>query len=176
MVNRDLVLDYVNTLELRPYVEELDSPAALGAWLRERGLLAENARVTTADLKDALELREAVRTLLAAHNEVPGDVSAASAVVDDALCRANLCVRFLDGNLRLEPKAGGVRGALGGILAEVATAMTDGSWERMKACRADDCLWAYYDTAKNQSRAWCSMSSCGNRAKVRAYRARHAHV
>jgi predicted RNA-binding Zn ribbon-like protein len=105
---------------------------------------------------------------------VPGDVSAASAVVDDALCRANLCVRFLDGNLRLEPKAGGVRGALGGILAEVATAMTDGSWERMKACRADDCLWAYYDTAKNQSRAWCSMSSCGNRAKVRAYRARHA--
>jgi len=46
----------------------------------------------------------------------------------------------------------------------------------MKACRADDCKWAFLDTAKNQSRAWCSMSSCGNREKMRAYRARHAHA
>jgi predicted RNA-binding Zn ribbon-like protein len=174
MVNPDLVLDFVNTLELSPRIEALDSPAALSAWLCQRGLLAEGPRVTQADLRDAIELREAIRTLLGAHNEVPGDVAAASAVLDSALCRANLCVRFHEGVLRLEPEAGGVRGALGLVLAEVASAMTDGIWERMKACRADDCLWAYLDTAKNQSRAWCSMSSCGNRAKVRAYRARHA--
>jgi predicted RNA-binding Zn ribbon-like protein len=51
--------------------------------------------------------------------------------------------------------------------------MADGTWERMKACRADDCRWAFLDTAKNRSRAWCSMQSCGNRAKVAAYRERH---
>jgi uncharacterized protein (TIGR03118 family) len=49
----------------------------------------------------------------------------------------------------------------------------DGTWERMKACRADDCKYAFLDTAKNRSRAWCSMQSCGNRAKVAAYRERH---
>jgi predicted RNA-binding Zn ribbon-like protein len=174
MVNPALVIDFVNTLELSPRFEALDSPAALAAWVRERDLLPEGARVTRSDLGDAIQLREAIRTLLGAHNEVPGDVAAASAVLDGALCRANLCVRFLDGVLRLEPEAAGVRGALGRILAEVAAAMTDGVWGRMKACRADDCLWAYLDTAKNQSRAWCSMQSCGNRAKVRAYRARHA--
>jgi predicted RNA-binding Zn ribbon-like protein len=67
-----------------------------------------------------------------------------------------------------------VAGALGRILAEVAGAMRDETWLRMKACRAEDCRWAYLDTAKNRSRAWCSMSSCGNRAKVRAYRERRA--
>ncbi|NUR77903.1 MAG: CGNR zinc finger domain-containing protein [Thermoleophilia bacterium] len=29
-------------------------------------------------------------------------------------------------------------------------------------------------TAKNRTRAWCSMQSCGDRAKVAAYRERHA--
>jgi predicted RNA-binding Zn ribbon-like protein len=52
--------------------------------------------------------------------------------------------------------------------------MADATWERMKACRADDCRWAYLDTARNRSRAWCSMRVCGNRAKVQAYRERHA--
>lgn len=175
-MNCDLVLDFVNTVDLRPYSEALDSPAALGAWLTERGLLAPGARVTAADLRDALELREALRTLLGAHNEVPGDYAAASKVVDDHACRANLCVRFDEQVMRLEPKAAGVKGALGGIVADVARAMTDGTWERMKACRAEDCRWAYLDTAKNASRAWCSMSSCGNRAKMRTYRARHSHA
>jgi predicted RNA-binding Zn ribbon-like protein len=42
----------------------------------------------------------------------------------------------------------------------------------MKVCAADDCEWAFYDHTKNRSGAWCSMESCGNRAKGRAYRER----
>jgi predicted RNA-binding Zn ribbon-like protein len=42
----------------------------------------------------------------------------------------------------------------------------------MKACRAEDCRWAFYDRSRNRSRAWCSMRECGNRAKARSYRAR----
>ncbi len=84
-------------------------------------------------------------------------------------------MRFVDGESRLEPAAGGARGAVGRIVAEVSQGMADGTWERMKACRAEDCRWAFLDTAKNRSRAWCSMKSCGNREKVRAYRERHHH-
>jgi predicted RNA-binding Zn ribbon-like protein len=51
--------------------------------------------------------------------------------------------------------------------------MAGESWERLKACRAEDCRWAFLDDAKNHSRAWCSMKVCGNRAKARAYRERH---
>jgi predicted RNA-binding Zn ribbon-like protein len=175
VVNPDLIVDFVNTFDLRPSVDRLDSPARLGAWLGERGLLPADAPVTAAELHDAVELREALRILLGTHNGVDGDVASASATIDRAACRASLGVRFRDGVLRLEPGAGGVPGALGSLVGEAATAMTNGTRERLKICRADDCHWAFVDTARNQSRAWCSMQSCGNREKVRAYRARHGH-
>ena len=101
------------------------------------------------------------------------DVTAAIQVIDEAACRAHLGVRFSDGGSRIEPRNPGVRGALGRILGEVSAGMADGTWDRIKACRADDCRYAFLDTAKNRSRAWCSMQSCGNRAKVHAYRERH---
>ena len=156
MVNTDLVLDFVNTLELRPYVEMFDSPRALGTWLEERGLLAPGARVTSTDLEETKRVREALRDLLAAQNELDVDVPKAGAELDEAICRAKLALRFVDCDMRLEPGVGGVRGAVGRILAEVSAAMADGTWSRMKACRAEDCRWAFLDTAKNRSRAWCS--------------------
>ena len=173
MVNSDLVIDFVNTAELSPEREEVPTPAALLDWPAGRGLDA-GTRTTMAEWEEALGVREALRTLLWAHNEVETDVSGATAVLDRAAQRAGLGVRFAEGGTRLEPSASGVRGALGRILAEVSAGMADGTWERLKACRAEDCRWAFLDTAKNRSRAWCSMQSCGNRAKVQAYRERHA--
>jgi predicted RNA-binding Zn ribbon-like protein len=172
MVNSDLVIDFVNTAELDPVHEDLPTPGALGNWLAGRGL-DPGARVTTAELEEALALREALRDLLSAHNEVAIDVRRATAVLDTAAQRAGLAIRFSDGVAHAEPSIPGVRGALGHILAEVSAGMADGTWERLKACRADGCRWAFLDTAKNRSRAWCSMQSCGNRAKVAAYRERH---
>lgn len=173
--NSDLVLDFVNTLDLRPHSETFGTPKALGDWLVARGLLEEGSRVTKPELEETKRVREALRDLLAAQNELDVDVAKAGAELDDAICRAKLALRFSDGSMRLAPGAAGVRGAVGRILAEVSTAMADGTFSRMKACRADDCRWAYLDTAKNRSRAWCSMQSCGNRAKVHAYRERHPH-
>ncbi len=174
MVKSDLILDFVNTRDLRPVRECLDSPRALVSWLAERELLAAGTRASRAELEEARTLREALRDLLAAHNGVTVDLDAATARIDEAACRARLALRFSECEARLEPGVGGVRGALGRILVEVTAGMADGTWERMKACRADDCLWAFLDTAKNQSRAWCSMRSCGNREKARVYRERHA--
>jgi predicted RNA-binding Zn ribbon-like protein len=173
MVNSDLVIDFVNSLDLDPQEEQFESPRALVAWLAERDLITPGARATPADLAMAVGVREALRDLMAAQNELPADVDAATAVIDAAARRAGLGVRFADGAARLEPEAVGVRGALGRILAEVSAGMADGTWSRMKACRAETCRWAFLDTAKNHSRAWCSMQTCGNRDKVRAYRERH---
>jgi predicted RNA-binding Zn ribbon-like protein len=38
-------------------------------------------------------------------------------------------------------------------------------------CPGDDCGWLFVD--RRGRRKWCDMSSCGNRAKVRAYNERH---
>jgi predicted RNA-binding Zn ribbon-like protein len=174
-VNSDLVIDFVNSLELNPFEEQLGTPAALAAWFHERDLLQAGARVTGVELAEAIRLREALRDLLAAQNDLPADVEAATRELDEAARRAKLALRFEPTDAHLEPVARGARGALGRILAEVSVGMADGTWARMKACRAEDCRWAFLDTAKNRSRAWCSMQSCGNREKVRAYRERHHH-
>jgi predicted RNA-binding Zn ribbon-like protein len=68
--------------------------------------------------------------------------------------------------------AQGLDRALGDVLADVAAAMGDGSWPRLKACLADDCRWAFVDRSRNASRRWCDMRVCGNRQKARAFRAR----
>lgn len=172
-MNSELVIDFVNSLELDPHEEQLDSPRALVAWLAERGLIAAGTRASQANLAEALGVREALRDLIGAQNDLPADVGAATSVIDAAARRAGLGVRFADGAARVEPAAPGVRGALGRILAEVSSGMADGTWSRIKACRAGGCRWAFLDTAKNHSRAWCSMQTCGNREKVRTYRERH---
>jgi predicted RNA-binding Zn ribbon-like protein len=175
MVNTELVQDFVNSRELRPAVEELGTPQDLSAWLGAHGVLEPGAPVTAAELAEATRVREALRDLLAAKVGLAVDVDAAKAEIDAAARRAGLELRFDPTCPRVEPTVGGVRGAIGRILVEVYDEMVDGTWERMKACKADDCRWAFLDTSKNKSRAWCSMESCGNRAKVNAYRQRHQH-
>ncbi len=59
------------------------------------------------------------------------------------------------------PRATGVDGALGRVLAVVYAAMQDGTFGRLKACRNHDCRWAFYDYSKNRSASWCSMQLCG---------------
>jgi predicted RNA-binding Zn ribbon-like protein len=175
MVNTALVQDFVNSRELRPAVEGLGTPQDLSAWLGAHGVLEPGAPVTAAELAEATRVREALRDLLAAKVGLDVDVDAAKAEIDAAARRAGLELRFDPTCPRVEPTVGGVRGAIGRILVEVYDEMVDGTWERMKACKADDCRWAFLDTSKNKSRAWCSMESCGNRAKVNAYRQRHQH-
>jgi predicted RNA-binding Zn ribbon-like protein len=174
-LNSDLIIDFVNTVDLRPREEGLGSPAELAGWLAAHGVLGDGENATKTELDEALSVREALRDLLSAQNGAETDVAAATAVLDEAARRARLSLHFSTGEATLEPAAGGVRGAIGRLLAEVSAGMADGTWSRMKACRADDCRWAFLDTAKNRSRAWCSMQSCGNRAKATAYRARHLH-
>ena len=169
----ELVRLFVNTLEFPSGDDALSSPAALQGWL-EANALVRGGAATSADLHAARRLREAIRGLLLENNGMSTRKEAA-VTLTRASQRARIALRFDPaGSARLEPAAGGVAGALGRLVAVVAAAMADGKWSRLKACRADDCGWAFYDSARNRSRHWCSMAVCGNRTKARAYRRRHA--
>lgn len=174
----ETVRAFVNTLDIDDGIELLTGPAELAAWLADAGLAnGESARemratAAAADVRRAIELREALRAHLLAHHDQPPDARAA-ATLDAAARRARLTVRFTGGDeTALEPEAGGVDGALGRLLAIVARAIEDGTWQRLKACPADDCQWAFYDASRNRSAVWCDMRVCGNRAKVRGFRER----
>src|SRR5436190_15968384 len=173
--NLELVRSFVNTWDAEVRTEALDSPASLGAWLAEQGLLPADAPVGGDDLEHAVRLREALRAMLMANAGLELEPSA-PAELDAAARRARLTVRFAaDGTPRTEPLAEGADGALGWLLAVVASAVEEGTWLRLKACLAEDCQWAYYDKSRNRSAVWCDMRICGNRQKVRSYRERHHH-
>jgi predicted RNA-binding Zn ribbon-like protein len=170
----EVVREFVNTVDLEDGPELLNAPAGLSAWLIEHRLAPVGTRAAEADLGRAVELREALRAVLLAHNGGPPAPEAALAALDDASCRADVRLRFgREAIATLEPKATGIDGALGRLLAIVHDAIAQGTWERLKACREHTCEWAFYDHTKNRSGAWCNMRVCGNRAKARAYRERH---
>jgi predicted RNA-binding Zn ribbon-like protein len=172
----ELVREFVNTLDLETgaETEELSSPQRLRDWLAERELIPAGAKLDGSDLARAVELREALRGLLLANNGVPPrdrDVR----IVDRATASSELAVRLRGaGTAELEPRGSGLDAAIGRMAAIVFEAMVDGRWERLKACPADDCHWAFYDHSRNRSGTWCEMAVCGNRSKVRAYRERRA--
>jgi predicted RNA-binding Zn ribbon-like protein len=171
----ELVREFVNTVDLEDGPELLNDAPDLAAWLTDHRLGEAGLTATPVDLTRAIELREALRTVLFAHNGGPAASQEALATLDDVSCRADVRLRFgRDAVAKLEPRATGVDGALGRLLAIVHDAIAQGTWERLKACREHSCEWAFYDHTKNRSGAWCNMGGCGNRAKARAYRERHA--
>ncbi len=167
-----LVQALVNTTNLESGQDAIEDAAGLRIWLTQHELISSRARVTGQDAQRARELREALRRLLMAN---AGEAGAAdpSRVIGPAADRAGLTLGVRDGGrLELQPRAGGVDGAVGRILAAAHAAMLDGTWRRLKACRNHGCHWAFYDRSKNLSGSWCAMEICGNRRKTRAYRQR----
>jgi len=54
-----------------------------------------------------------------------------------------------------------------------ARLLTSEELGRVRLCDADDCTWLFLDRSRSRSRRWCSMESCGNRAKARRHYRRH---
>lgn len=55
------------------------------------------------------------------------------------------------------------------IVRSAAELLTSDRVDRVRECHGDDCTWLFLDQSRNRSRRWCSMESCGNRAKVRRH-------
>ena len=173
----ETVRRFVNTWHFEERWDLLDTPARATEWFRDSGLIPEGTRLGEDERVRAVELREAIRTMLLANNgdAVAGrDPETAIEVLNGTCRRAGVSPVFGGSTVDLIPSEEGINGALGRLVAITATSMGEGTWGRLKACAADDCLWAFYDHARNHSGRWCEMAVCGNRKKVRTYRRRAA--
>ena len=169
-----LVQSFVNTADIESGQDEFGDTDSLRAWLQDHGLIEPGSAVSEAELRLVLQVREALRALATANLDRGTDPTAVQ-VLNRVAESARLVVRFQGGgHARLEPQLPGVDGALGRILGIVYTAMVEGTWQRLKACRRDSCRWLYYDRSKNRSSSWCALAVCGNREKAKAYRLRHS--
>ena len=166
----DLVRQFVNTRDIDDDLDGIATPEALEGWLAKHDLAT--APATDVDVARFADVREGLRALLLANNGEPLDKEAV-ARLDAVAASVPVSLRFGDDDCALEPEGEGLDGALGSILGVVHTSMRDGTFQRLKACREHTCEWVFYDHSRNRSATWCSMEVCGNRAKARAYRARH---
>ena len=169
-----LVQDFVNTEIPEWHRDDVGSPDALAAWLRERGLAVADDEVDGDLFVAARALRAALRELALANTLGTRPAPARSREIDAALRRFPLAVQLVDGVPTLRPAETGAAAGLAAIVAVVVEAQASGAWPRLKACRHETCGWLFYDGSRNRSSSWCSMQVCGGRAKARSYRRRHA--
>jgi predicted RNA-binding Zn ribbon-like protein len=168
----EVVREFVNTYDVESGSEAFAGGAGVHDWFVEHELLAPSVRISPADRRRVIELREAIRALLLANNGEPLDPEAVS-TLNAAAERAPLAAHFDPaGTIGVTGRRGGLDGALGQLMAVVLQAVADGSWSRLKACREHECQWAFYDRSRNRSGQWCVMAVCGNRNKARTYRSR----
>ncbi|MEU5990733.1 CGNR zinc finger domain-containing protein [Spirillospora sp. NPDC047418] len=167
-----LLRDFVNTLDVDSATDGIGTPAGLAGWLAEHGLVPAGADAGDGDVRAAVTLREGLREAMAAHHgpqdaDFPDDL-------DDALAVLPLRIALTGPRPALVPldPPGTAAAALARVAAAIMDSAAAGTWSRLKVCQEDTCRWAFLDTSKNRSRAWCSMRVCGNRTKTRAYRAR----
>ncbi len=55
------------------------------------------------------------------------------------------------------------------VLADALDLLTGDADPCLGMCDAEQCGWLFTDTSKSGTRRWCSMRTCGNRAKTQRY-------
>lgn len=184
-----LCLDFANTKFWRGLpepTEELRAPADLLAWCETRGgltkpLIAEadrhwaaKAEQGEAALAASLAVREAIYRVFAAiaAQERPklGDLVELNTALAAAPARRGLRREHDSYVWQLVAPEDGLGSLPWSLLAPVLWSagdlLTGGRLPRVRRCANPQCLWLFLDDSKSGNRRWCSMATCGNRAKA----------
>lgn len=166
-------IDLPATLQarLKPAPRELlNSPEDVSRWLVAAGMADARPAATDKDLATAHRLREAIYTLANSLHGLPGDAAAARDTLNGIAAEpAAVPVLQADGGVRLV----GTAANLLATLARDAVHMFGGDEAgRIRQCRSPTCTLYFVDDSRKGDRRWCSMSACGNKAKIQTFRAR----
>jgi predicted RNA-binding Zn ribbon-like protein len=160
----DLLIAVANTAHGER--DEFADSASVREWWRGLGQHTGSARGS--DVAMLRTLRAVIRARALAHNGI-------DTVVDHAGLESLALRVDLDGamGLRADPAGDLARDVAAATVTALLRASARPSWPRLKACRGEDCRWVYLDGSRNNSRRWCDMAACGNRAKSAAFRERN---
>ena len=183
-----LCLNFANTLYghgKTPIHEYLAGYSDLVIWSRKVGLLSdldaahlirESARrpaETAAVFHHAIAFRETIYRFFAAiaHDETPpaADFASLNAARAESLAHSRIIRTSAGYGIEWENKSTLDR-MLWPIALSAAELLTQKDVSRVRQCSG--CDWLFLDTSRNHLRRWCSMSACGNRAKVRRFNER----
>ena len=182
-------LDFVNTLEWRRSeegTETISSYEDLVDWSVSAGTLssseqrrllsaARRNRTRAADAKGkALDLREALYRIFSAcaqgREAPPNDLKTLNEVLAEAMARARIEWTREGFSWSLRDEGASLDRVIWAIARKAGELLTSPDILRVGEC-ADErgCAYLFIDQSRNRSRRWCSMESCGNRAKAKRH-------
>ncbi len=185
-----LCLDYVNTLYWRgsqPQTETLTDIEALAGWVgKDGGLPEERGRELAAWAKAhptkaaklfarAIVLREAIHNIFVARASgqpvSDTDVNLLNEALAEAPSRDALSKTRSQFGWKVSRGEITAPSILAPVLWSAADLLLKGDPARIRQCANEKCRWVFLDISKAGARRWCTMNSCGNRAKAH----RHYH-
>src|SRR5579859_9602 len=126
-------------------------------------------------LDEAKALREVIYHLFlaaVAKKEPPAaDLAAFNKALRQAPPRTQ--ISYEGGKCRWKVPVETLDGVLWPLLWAAADLLVSEQLAQVKICEGEACGWLFLDTSRNQSRRWCSMADCGNRAKANRFYRRH---
>lgn len=187
-----LCLDFANTVEWHASpqpIEYLNSYADLVGWAAQRGLVSDeevSALIQAgtdrpveakAVLERAIALREAIYRIFSAtaKSELPNnsDIDYLNQALQDSLSHLKIVQKGEDFSWVWQGEDDSLDWMLWPVVYSTAEMLISDQLKRVKECEDDrGCGYLFLDLSKNRSRRWCTMRSCGNRAKVRRHRQR----
>jgi len=185
-----LCLDLANTVDNRPAgaMELLESYGDLLTWAEqaavvtreEAAALREEAASRPGDAQAALAgaraLREAIFGIFAAlargASAPEAELATLNAAIGPSLARRRIERAGEGFAWRWRFDDGALDALLAPVVESAASLLASADRPRVRECASATCGWLFIDRSRNQSRRWCDMSVCGNRAKVRRHYAR----
>lgn len=187
----DLSLDFANTVDwhasdkprelLNSYLDLLKWAESASIIAPDRANLLRKASKDQPEIADnaygrAIEVRDAIYRLFsdaAGNNQVSdADLRQLNETLEEASCHMQLVQVGKEFQWEWKKEALDLYEVLWPVVRAAGQLLVSDNLGRVKEC-ADDrgCGFLFLDTSRNRSRRWCSMKSCGNRAKVM----RHYH-
>lgn len=172
LLGNALCLDFANSVDWsadgEPIKDEvLTTPDHLRRWGLRLGL--GDSAPGDAELREALALRSALHHAFAAiaHGDDPATEWADTIAEQHAEAAAAATLAPVDdGSWHLDWPADDPRRVRFAVVTDAVALLADAARvERLRHCPGHDCGWLFLDLSGR--RRWCSMETCGSRAKMR---------
>ncbi|MFF5306465.1 CGNR zinc finger domain-containing protein [Streptomyces sp. NPDC013161] len=166
-------LDFIRTLRHRgspDVMEELPDAEALLAWVRQCGPCTD--ATGQPDSAHARELREAVHALITAARVGRTPDAHSRDLVNSAAAHPVPVPRLAPAGHLAWQADDPVRSTLALVARDALDLVTSPALTRLRNCAGQNCGALFLDTSRPGNRRWCSMGTCGNRAKKETLRGR----
>ncbi|MCT9934466.1 CGNR zinc finger domain-containing protein [Planotetraspora sp. A-T 1434] len=164
-------LDFVGTLRARRNaapLEMLKSARSLDAWFRESGVVDGDTNCQPSDVSQAVTLREAIYSLIAARLADESFNESALSLVNRAARTPSTIPQLTSAGRRIEATP---EQAMSSVARTAIDILSGPEALLLRECGRPGCTQVYMDRSRGSRREWCG-TKCRNKVNAAAYRAR----